>query len=168
MKLLVLGLAVILLTLGCASWGDYVYKSDRFNFKVTFPDKWTVFDRSTDSEDHLDAEYPGVTAAQMSILAYPSAPDISPNEIYPSFMDAGGDAAILTEFNIVTKGAVSCRNREGRQITYTYLTDEQRIKGMRVLFIGERFIITIKIEMPSDAFADQEPEFNKMISMLEL
>ena len=168
MKFLSLGLVTILLMSGCSRWGDYVHKSDRFGYKITFPVHWTVWDRSTDREDHLDAEYPDIPGAQMTVLTSPTAPDIHPNEIYPTFMDGGGDTAILTEFEILTKGAVSCKNREGRQITYTYLTEDQRIKGMRALFIGERFIFTIKVEMPSDVFVDHEPEFNKMLSMLEL
>lgn len=168
MKFLNVGFLLLFLISGCGSWGDYVHKSDRFKYKITFPKGWEVWDRSTEQEDYLDAEYPEIPKALLTVRASASAPDISPSELYPSFMDGGGDAAILTEFAITEKGTISSKNREGRQITYSYLTEEDRIKGMRALFIGNRFIIRIKMEMPVDNFEDHEAEFQKMISMLEL
>ena len=168
MRYLNIGFILMLLLSGCGGWGDYVYKSDRFKYKITFPKGWEVWDRSTEQEDYLDAEYPDIPEARITVMASASAPDISPNELYPSFMDGGGDATILTEFAISDKGAISSKNREGRQITYTYLTEKHRINGMRVLFIGNRYIIRVKMEMPVDSFVDHEAEFHKMISMLEL
>ncbi len=164
-----IGLIAVVLLSGCGGWGDYVHKSDRFKFKVVFPQKWEIWDRSNDRDDHLVASLPyDIPEAHITVRATPSAPDISANEIYPTFMDGGGDGAILPEFVIENKEAISCKNREGRQITYTYLTERHRMKGIRTLFIGTRFILRVDMEMPADNFADHEVEFRKMVSLMEL
>lgn len=169
MRYLCIGLLLALLFSGCGGWGDYVHKSDRFKFKFTFPQKWEVWDRSDDERDYLVASLlDGPREAKIVVIADPVAPDISPNEIYPSFMDGGGDGAILTEFSVEGKGAISCKNGEGRYVRVSYLTEEYRINGMRVLFLGNRFKLQIDVEMPADDFVMHETEFFKMISLMEL
>jgi len=156
-----------LLLAGCGGWGDYEHKSDRFKFKVTFPVKWEVWDRSDDHSDHLVATLPDILPeAKLAVRVTPLAPDATINEILPSFK--GNLPTEMEEFEIVDEGTISSKKGEGRSITYTYLTEKHRIKGIRALFIGFRFQVRVEMEMPNDNFITYEPEFRKMISLMEL
>ncbi|MFH0765922.1 MAG: hypothetical protein V2A61_05830 [Calditrichota bacterium] len=162
------GILLILFAAGCGGWGDYVYKSDRFKFKLTFPDKWEVMDRSDDKRDFLIAALPDIPDARIIVTALPVAPDISPNEIYPSFMEGKGDAAILMEFKITEKSTISAKNAEGRLIKVQWLGENTTMQGLRTIFLGNRFILEISAEMPQEQFLNHEIDLKKMIRLLEL
>jgi len=158
---------------GCGGWGDYVHKSDRFKFKIAFPVHWEVYDRSDNQIDYLEATLPDVSReARIVVRATPVAPDISPTEIYPMFLEGSGDAAILLEFVIEEKGTISSKTGDGRFIKISYLTEEHRIRGIRTLFLGGpvrgRYRLEVSMEMPADNFLDHEADFRKMISLMEL
>ncbi len=168
MRPLLIGLIALLYLTGCGGWGDYSYRSDRFKYKVTFPQKWEVWDRSDDSADFLVGSLPDdAPEAEIVVKAHSVAPDLSPHEIYPSFMD-GSEYADRLEFRIEDKGAISCRNGEGRFIKFDYLGEESRMRGMRVLFIGDRFIMEVTMEMPEEDFIAREVNFTKMVHLIEL
>lgn len=170
MRYIWIGFTALLLLSGCSSWGDYVHKSSNFDLKVIFPDKWEVRDRSDSKFDRLEATIPDdVPEARISVSAKPMAPDIHVNEIYPMFMDGGGDASYLFEFEIIDKGMISAKKSEGRFIIYTYLPPEgERIQGMRVLLLGFRIQVNLKMEMPKDSFNRYEREFREMIRYVEV
>ncbi|HHE46400.1 MAG TPA: hypothetical protein ENL08_01685 [Bacteroidetes bacterium] len=162
-------LVVALLLQGCSSWGDYSFKSDRFKFKITFPERWEIWDRSDDRNDYLVASLPDdIRDASITVRATPTAPDIGTDEVYPSFLEGDGDAAILPKFEVLERGSISCKNREGRQIIYTYVAEKHRMKGIRTLFIGLRYILRVGMEMPEDNFDDYVLDFRKMISLMEM
>ena len=162
-----MGLLALLYLTGCGSWGDFTYKSDRFKYKVTFPEKWEVWDRSDDSADFLVGSLPESPKAVILVKTHTVAPDLSPQEIYPSFMD-GSEYAGKLEFKIEDKGAISCKNAEGRFVKFGYLGEEQKMRGIRALFLGERYIMEITMEMPEDDFLVHEMDFNMMIHLIEL
>ncbi|NQU06047.1 MAG: hypothetical protein HQ568_08140, partial [Calditrichaeota bacterium] len=140
MKSLLICLTAIIFISGCGGWGDYQFKSDRFKFDVAFPEKWEVWDRSDDRRDYLVASLPdGPREARIILTAESLAPDVSSNEIYPSFMNGGGDASIYEDFEVASKGTMKCKNSEGRYIKVTYLTENERIKGIRSIFLGFKF-----------------------------
>lgn len=165
---LVLLFAVILLS-GCGGWGDYQFKSDRFKYDAAFPEKWEVWDRSDDRRDYLVASLPdGPPEAKIILIAEPLAPDVNANEIYPSFMSGGSDAAIYEGFEVTGKGTMKCKNTEGRYIRVTYLTENERIKGIRSIFLGFKFKLLISMETTEDNFVLHEHEFFKMVSLIEV
>ncbi|MCF7810728.1 hypothetical protein K9N50_07035 [bacterium] len=169
MKPLLICLASIIFLSGCGSWGDYQFKSDRFQFKASFPEKWEVWDRSDDRRDYLVASLPdGPPEAKIVLIAEPMAPDVNANEIYPTFMDGGGDASVLTEFKVIGKGTMKSANSEGRYIKVTYLTDKHRIKGIRSIFLGFKFKLTISMETTEDDYILHEHDFYKMVSLIEV
>jgi len=170
MRYIWIGLTALLLLSGCSSWGDYVHKSSNFDMKVIFPEKWKVRDRSDSKFDRLEATIPyDVPTARISVNAKPMAPDIHVNEIYPMFMEGGGDASYLFEFEIIDRGMISSKKCEGRFIIYTYLPPEgERIQGMRVLLLGFRIQVNVKMEMPKDSFNEYEREFREMIRNIEV
>jgi len=161
------GILIILFGAGCGGWGDYVYKSDRFKYKLTFPVKWEVMDRSDEKRDFLLANLPDIPDSRISVLATPVAPDISPNEIYPPFMDGNGDRAILTEFRILERGTIPAKDKEGRFIKVQWLGENATMQGLRTIFMADRFIIEIRAEMPQDNFPSHEGDLKKMIHLLE-
>ena len=168
MRRILLSLTVLTLFVGCGRNNGFKHKSDRFHFKIAFPANWEVWDRSSDSQDYLVGSLPDqVPNAEIAVKAVPVAPDISPNEIYPSFLD-GSDYADRNEFNVEDKGSISCSNSEGRFIKYRYLGDKAKMRGIKVMFIGNRMLLEIYMEMPEDAFITHELDFNRMIKTMEL
>jgi len=168
MRKWVISLLALALLGGCGKWGGFSYKSDRFKFKTTFPDYWEVWDRSSDASDFLVGTLPdAVPGGEIIVRAIPVAPDISPNEIYPSFLD-GSDYGDRLEFAIEDRGTISCSNSDGRFIKYHYRKDNEKRRGMKVIFLGNRVIIEVSMEMPEDAFIMHESDFTKMIHLMEL
>jgi len=168
MRQLMASLLMAVAIVGCGRWGGFSYRSDHFKFKVTFPDNWEVWDRSSDANDFLVGTQPdAVPKGEIVVRAVPVAPDISPNEIYPSFLD-GSDYADRLNFAIEDRGSIACSNSEGRFIRYHYQQGDERIRGMKVVFLGNRVLIEVSMEMPEDAFITNESDFNKMIKLMEL
>ena len=170
MRYIWIGLTALLLLSGCSSWGDYVHKSSNFDIKVVFPDKWKVRDRSDSKTDRLEATIPDdVPEARIVVTAKSMAPDIHVNEIYPMFMEGGGDVSYLLEFEIIDKGMIPAKKGEGRFIIYTYLPPEgERIQGMRVLLLGFRVQVNVEMEMPKSSFDRYEREFREMIRCVDV
>ncbi len=163
--------ALLLLLSGCGGWGGYVYKSDRFKLKVVFPSKWEVWDRSDDTSDYLVATIPDdIPEARIKLIVRPVAMDLSPNELYPTFLEGGGDAAFLPDFSVKGRGTISAKNGEGRHILISYLTEEHRIKGMRAIFPvpDKRYVLEIEMSMPEEDYIAYESDFKKMISLIVL
>jgi len=154
--------------IGCASWGGYIHDSARFKFQFTFPDGWEVWDKSDDRRDFLNGTFRGNTATKVEMIATPIAPDISPNELYPFFLDGSGDAGEFEEFSIDDKGIVSASNGEGRFVKVRWKGEKFNMRGYRALFIGNRYKLEVRAEMPEDVFPEQEPEFNKMVRAIKL
>lgn len=162
----VLGLVVMLA--GCGGWGGNKFTSDKFGFKVTFPEHWELWDKSNDEVDFVEASIPDrVPTARIVVRAVKVAPDLSPNEIYPSFMD-GSEFAGRTEFTIEDKGTIACKNSEGRFIKYMWRDEERRMRGMKAMFLGTRMLFQVWMEMPADDFINYEGDFTKMIRLIEL
>lgn len=161
-------LLLIPLVAGCTSWGGYIHESSRFNFTFTFPDGWEVWDKSDDRRDFLSGTYHSNQATKIEMIATPVAPDISPNELYPFFLDGSGDAESHEEFHIDDKGLVSASNGEGRFVKVRWKGEKVNMRGYRALFIGNRFKLEIRAEMPEDVFGEQELEFPKMVKALKL
>lgn len=130
---------------------------------------WEVWDRSDDSGDYLVASLPDENPdAKITLKSRKVAPDISPNEIYPTFLDGSGDGSVLMEFQIEEKGTISAKNGDGRMIVISYLGEKHRMKGIRTIFLGMRYIVEITYEIPADNYLDHVSDFRKMISLLEL
>ncbi len=162
-------LALALLTLaGCTSWGGYIHDSSRFKFQFTFPDGWEIWDKSDDRRDFLLGTFKGNTATKLEMTATPVAPDISPNELYPFFLDGSGDAGELEEFSIEDKGLVSASNGEGRFVRVHWKGEKTGMRGFRALFIGNRYKLEVRAEVPEDSYSEHEVEFNRMIRALKL
>ncbi len=158
----------LLLIIGCTSWGGYVHDSERYKFQFTFPENWEIWDKSDDRRDFLTGTYKGNTNTKMDMIATPVAPDISPNELYPFFLDGSGDAMSLEEFSVQDKGVISASNGEGRFVKVHWKGEKSGMRGFRALFIGNRFKLEVRAEMPEDIFPEQEVEFLKMIKALKL
>lgn len=165
MKFFIAGIFAAMIFAGCGGWGGYIHKSDRFGFKFTFPVGWEVFNRSDDARDRLIGTIPEYEKSEIEIVADKVAPDISPSEIYPSFNAWEVDAE---EFRVEDRGTMACKNAEGRYFTYSYRTEEGYMQGMRVIFLGNRFILRIYIEMFQDEYLLNEIEFRRMIRFIEL
>ncbi len=161
-------LTITLSFIGCSSWGGYIHKSDKLPLKIIFPDKWEVFDRSDDRRDFLVATYPGSPESKIEVITTPTAPDIHPNEIYPTFQAGGGDQDDLLEFEVTDRGSVSCSNAEGRYIKVQWLGEKTRMKGYRALFIGNRYLLEIKISIPAEEFVNHELDLAKMMKFIEI
>ncbi|MFC2150301.1 hypothetical protein ACFLQV_02235 [Calditrichota bacterium] len=162
-------MVLILVAVGCGGWGGYKYKSDDYGFKVVFPPKWEVWDQSYEDVVKLEGSLPDdVEEARITLSTRKVAPDISSNEIYPSFLDGDGDGAIFNEFRITTKGTISAKNGDGRMIMVSYLGPENRMSEIRTIFLGRRFILEIRMIATEDDFMNLESDFRKMISLLEI
>lgn len=161
-------LSVLLLLAGCGGWGGYVHDSERFKFKLTFPDGWEVWDKSDDTVDFLQATYREKPETKIEVLAVRTAPDLEPNEIFPFFLGGSGDAVNLQDFAIEEKGTVSAQNGDGRFIKVRWTGEKLSMRGIRALFIGNRYRLSIVAEMSADDFPLQEAELMKMLRMLQL
>lgn len=159
---------VLLSIVGCTSWGGYIHDSSRYKFQFTFPDGWEVWDKSDDRRDFLNGTFKGNSNTKLEMTATPVAPDIEPNELYPFFLDGSGDAESLEEFSIDDKGLISASNGEGRFVKVRWKGEKSTMRGFRALFIGNRFKLEVRAEMPEDIFSEHEAEFNKMIKALKL
>lgn len=165
----ILSSTLILLALaGCDNWGDYQYESDKFKFKLTFPDGWEVWDKSDDARDFLSASITEKPDAKIELIATKTAPDISVNELYPSFESGGDDAYNLKEFTVEEKGTAKASNGEGRMIKVHWEGDKGNVKGIRFLFIGNRYQMTIRCQMAEDDYLTYEADFIKMVRRLQL
>lgn len=168
MKRVIITMLLFSFLVSCGGWGDYEFKSERFKFKMSFPDKWEVWDRSDDRRDFLVANLVNLPGSEISLVATPVAPDISPHEIYPSFLEGDGDYAIFKDFLIENQGTISAKNAEGRFINVQYENaDDELLKSLRAIFLGNRFILEIRATVPEDQFLVYEPEFKRMIGSLE-
>jgi len=157
------------LLVGCGGWGGYKHKSEKFSsLRVTFPDKWEVWDRSDDTRDFLVATMDGVPDAQITIIADPAAPDLHPTELYPTFETGGSDRQDLPEFSVEEKGTVSVANAEGRFIKVEWLGEKSRMKGYRALFVGHRFVLNVRIALSVDDFTVHELEIMRMMKNIEI
>lgn len=151
---------LILLIAGCGGWGDYQHKSDRFDFFVAFPDNWEVWDRSDDRRDFLVATLPSLPDAEISVIATPVAPDISPNELYLKLK--------ATDEDVVDQGMISCKNVEGRFITTRTRVEDQPMRSLRTLFLGDRFILEVNLVSREGDFTTREVEFKRMLKYMVL
>jgi len=167
MKRLLIGFIVLAALSSCGGWGGYVHKSDRFKFKFVFPVNWEVWDRSDDNRDYLVANLPDVKESEITLLTTPVSPDLSPHEIYPLFLDGGKDGAFLQDFEVVEQGTIRAKNIEGRMILIKFTKDRAPIRGLRAMFLGNRFTLEIHTTMPEDQFVVHEADFRKMISLME-
>jgi len=165
-KLTSLGLAIILLQ-SCGGWGGYIHKSDRFKYVMAFPIGWEVWDRSDDSRDIIVASNTNNPNSEITVLAIPVAPDLNPHEVYTTFLEGGQDVALYEEFRVGVQGTVHAKNAEGRSLHVEYEKGGQKMKGFRTKFLGFRFTLEIQASAPEDDFVLLEPEFRKMISVLE-
>jgi len=164
-----IALTLALLTItGCSSWGGYIHESSRYNFKFTFPVGWEIWDKSDDRRDFLTGTYKNLPDTKIDMTATPIAPDIEPTEIYPFFLEGSGDAAELLEFSIEDKGLVSASNGEGRFVKVKWKGEKVNMRGYRAIFLGNRFKLEVRAEMPEDKFSEQEAEFSRMIKELKL
>lgn len=152
----------------CGEWGGYKHKSEAFKFNFVFPPNWDVMDRSDENRDLLTAELPEVPGSKIVVSSRGVAADVSPNEIYPYFMQGGGSASTLNQFRILDRGTISGKNVEGRFIRFQYLGEPGEVECMRAIFLGNRFIVEINAEVPKEVFVDQEPNFRKMFSFFEI
>jgi hypothetical protein len=168
MRRLIIAFTVLIVLTGCSSWGDYEFQSDKFKFTVRFPDNWEVWDRSDDSQDLLVAALADKPEAKIVVTAIKSAPDLSPNEIYPTFEGGGNDAGVRKGFGVDGKGTISANNGEGRFIKVHWSGDKFNMRGFRALFIGNRFQLSINAEMKEDDYNLHEQDFLKMVRMLNL
>jgi len=163
-----IAVTALILTTGCNNWGDYQYKSEKFNFSMTFPDKWEVWDKSDDARDFLVASIPDKPEAKIEVIVTKTAPDIHVNELYPTFESGGDDAATLQEFGVDEKKSISAANKEGRMIKVHWEGETKNMKGMRMLFLGDRFQMNIRIEMSEDDYVANELDFLKMAHRITL
>lgn len=152
----------------CGGWGGYVHKSDRFKYILAFPVGWEVWDRSDDSRDLLVGSVTSNPNVEIIVSAIPVAPDLNPHEVYTTFLEGGQDVAVYDEFIVASQGTVHAKNAEGRSIQVEYDKNRQSMRGFRVKFLGNRFTLEIQASAPADEFVLFEPEFKKMISVLEL
>ncbi len=160
MRTIWFGIITIVALSGCSGWGDYQHKSDRFKFRASFPSGWEVWDRSDDRRDFLVAINPKIEHAEIQLIAEPVAPDLSPREIYLKLTS--------TDLEIIDKGMISCKDAEGRYIIITDKVDEVTMKGMRTLFLGNRFTLEVGVMMRAEDFDEFEPVFRRMIREIEL
>ncbi len=160
MRSVCIGLLILFVIAGCGGYGDYKHKSDRFDFSITFPDKWEVWDRSDDRRDFLVATLPSLPDAEIVVIATPVAPDISPNEIYLKLK--------ATDERIIEEGMISCKNTEGRFIITGDRVENQPMKSINTLFLGERFMLEISLIAREGDFTNSEAEFRRMIRYMEL
>lgn len=158
----------MLFLFGCSKWGDYVFVSEHFNYKVVFPVKWVVSDRSNDVGDYVVGSLDELPGARLIVKSRSIAPDVSPNEIYPGFILGGGDQNIFNEFRVTERGTASAKNADGRMIKVEYLNEHGTMSGIRGIFIGNRYILEVVAETPKDNFQDWEYEFRKMFLEIEL
>jgi len=168
MRLIVVSFIAAMLIAGCARWGGYVHNSEKLPLKIIFPEKWDVFDRSDDRRDFLVASYPGSPDTKIEVTTTPTAPDIHPNEIYPTFQAGGGDQDDLLEFEVTDRGSVSCSNAEGRYIKVQWLGEKSRMRGYRALFLGNRYLLEIRISITADDYITHELELAKMMKYIEI
>ncbi len=162
-------LALALLSIaGCSSWGGYIHDSAKFKFHFAFPEGWEVWDKSDDRRDFLMGVYKGNPDTKLEMTATPVAPDIETNELYPFFLDGSGDAGELQDFGIDDKGLVSASNGEGRFVTVRWKGEKFDMRGYRALFLGNRFKLEVRAEVPEEMFMEHEAELNRMIRELKL
>ena len=163
-------MSIILLAVltGCGGWGGYVYESDHFDFKFVFPPHWEVMDRSTDTNDFLEASLLNVRGSEITVFSRPVSPDLSPHEIYPQFLEGGKDASYLKDFTVENQGTIHAKNGEGRFIIATFEKDDIPSRSLRAMFMGNRFTLEVHATMPKDQFITTEAEFRKMIAHLEI
>lgn len=151
---------------GCGSWGDYTFKSEKFGFKIHFPEKWEILDRSDESGDFLIANLPDDKFSEITVTAQSVSPDVGASEIYLRFLDGGNDAVIYDDYTIVEKGTVSARNREGRFIGTEFSKDKEPMFGYSAKFLGNRFTLEIKAVTTEELFIAKEADFKKMVSLI--
>jgi len=162
--------AVILLIMltGCDNWGDYQYSSEKFKFKITFPDKWEVWDKSDDARDFLQGSIPSKPESKIELIAIRTAPDLHVNELYPTFESGGDDAFEKNEFAVDEKGTFSASNGEGRFIKAHWEDDKGVIRCMNFLFVGNRYQMNINCVMREEDYMTNEADFVKMVRRLQL
>ncbi|MDP8229444.1 MAG: hypothetical protein P9M15_08335 [Candidatus Electryoneaceae bacterium] len=171
MRWIVFSLSVVLLFAGCGGWGDYVHKSDNFDFSMAFPVGWEVDDRSDGEHDYLTAAMPGSPGSKIIVIAQKRAPDIDANEVYPSFLEAG-DIVTEEEFRIIQRRTISCKTTDGRSLEFQYLGPESTMRGLRAIFIGSkpglRIVVEVRTELYKDDYILHEEDMRKMISEIQL
>jgi len=160
--------AALLMLAGCDKWGDYKYESEKFKFKMTFPERWEVWDKSDDSRDYIVANLPDKPDSKIEVSVVRTAPDLHVNELYPTFESGGDDPSQLTEFGVDDKASVSAANGEGRMIKVHWTGERAKMKGIRFLFVGNRYVMNVRAEMSEDDFLTNEPEFLKMAHRIQL
>lgn len=165
-KSITFGLVIIILV-SCGGWGGYIHKSDRFKYHLAFPIGWEVWDRSDDSRDILVGSIESSPDAEIQVTAIPVAPDLNPHEVYTTFLEGGQDVAVFDNFRVTSQGTVHAKNAEGRSIQVEYDKSGQSMKGFRTKFLGNRFTLEISTSAPAEEFILLEPDFKKMISVLE-
>jgi len=168
MKRLLFVFTILLATAGCDNWGDYQYKSEKFNFSMIFPDNWEVWDKSDDARDFLVASIPDKPEAKIEVIVTRTAPDIHVNELYPTFESGGDDPGTLQDFGVDEKKSVSAANGEGRMIKVHWSGETKNMKGIRFLFIGNRYQMNIRVEMAEDDYVANELDFLKMVHRIQL
>lgn len=168
MKLNNLFFLIPFLFIACETWGDYHYESETFKFEIRFPDSWEIWDRSDGFNDFLIASIPDVKNLEITVTARKVSPDISPHEIFPQFLEGGRDASYLQDFEVIEQGIIHAKNADGRFIRAEFTKDNQAMQTLRTIFLGHRFILEVHTLAPKEKFPDYEPNFRKMISLIEL
>ena len=168
MRLGCLALGLMLVLAGCDNWGDYKYNSEKFKFSMTFPSNWEVWDKSDDSRDYLEAGMADKPEAKITVSVTRSAPDLNPNELYPTFESGGDDAFQQTEFGVDYKGTATAANGEGRLLKVHWKTDKFKMRAIRFLFVGNRFQMNINCQMNEDDYLTHEADFIKMVRRIQL
>lgn len=167
MKRLIAFLVLLLYISGCGGWGGYVFKSEQFKYKFTFPPKWEVIDRSDATGDHLVGNLPDDNFAEIMLTAVPVSPDVSPQEIYLRFSDGGDDATLHFDFEVLETGTINAKNLEGRFILVQYQKNQETMRGIRAKFLSNRFTLEAKADVLEDQYPLQEAVLKKMIRLIE-
>ncbi len=164
-RLIICSIAVFLIS--CGGWGGYHYESDRFDYEISFPGGWEVWDKSDTRQEYLIGTHPEIKDAEITVLAVPVSPDLSPHEIYPIFLEGGRDAALKKDFMVEEQSTIHAKNGEGRYIVASYMKDLVKMMSFRTKFLGNRFTLETNATMPEDDYMLHLLELKEMIREIE-